>query len=88
MDDLNWLADLASDCHNFGEKHGDGLVKFRAKEIIVAIERDFGLKFKLLPPPSASTKVTSNGWEEISENVIRFPLRPRKDANRNEDRRG
>ena len=85
MDNLNWLAELASDCHDFGEKHGDELVKMRSNEIIAAIERDFGLKFKLLKSPSALTKVTSSGYEELSMNVIRFPSRPRTEANRNED---
>lgn len=81
MEDLNWLADLVSDCYDFGEKHGDENVKLRAKEIVAAIERDFGLKFQLLPPRSISIAVTPNGYAKISENVIRFPLRPRKDAN-------
>ena len=85
MEDLKWLADLASDCYDFGERHGEERLKIRSNEIIAAIERDFGLKFKLLKSPSALTKVTSSGYEELSMNVIRFPSRPRTEANRNED---
>lgn len=85
MEDLKWLADLASDCYDFGERHGDERLKIRSNEIIAAIERDFGLKFKLLESPSALTKVTSSGYEELSMNVIRFPSRPRTEANRNEN---
>ena len=88
MDNLNWLAELASDCHDFGEKHGDELVKMRSNEIIAAIERDFGLKFKLLPSPTALTIDTIHGSEEGLMNVINFPRRPRTDANRNEGQLG
>ena len=73
MKDWNWLADLASDCYDFGEKHGEERVKFRASEIVAAIERDFGLNFELLPRRS--------NLVEISDNVIRFPPRPLKEAN-------
>ena len=87
MEDLNWLADLASDCYDFGETHGNERVKFRANEVFEAMERDFGLKFKLLPRRSTSIEITPNGYTKISENVIRFPLRGCKDANRNEDQK-
>jgi hypothetical protein len=87
MEDLNWLANLASDCYKFGEKHNDERVKLRSNELIAAIERDFGLKFELLPSPSDSSRGTSSGHEEESSNVIRFPSRPCKDSNRSEDQR-
>jgi hypothetical protein len=87
MEDLNWLANLACDCYEFGEKHGDERVKHRSNELIAAIERDFGLKFKLLLSPSDSTRGTSNGHEEKCSNIIRFPSRLCKDSIRNEDQK-
>jgi hypothetical protein len=81
MEDLNWLADLVCDCYHFGERHSDENVKFRAKEIVAAIERDFGLKFNLLPRRTASIEATPKGYARVSDNVIRFPLRPRKGVN-------
>ena len=78
MDDLNWLADLVSDCYAFGEKHNNELIMFTANEVVDAIERDFGLRFKLLPRTSAPNETRVSELNDLPANVIRLPLRPRQ----------
>lgn len=82
MKDLNWLADLVSDCHDFGEKHGNQSLTLSAHEVVAALERDFGLKFKLLPKATSPQEIWPGGLDDLPTNVVRMPFRPRKSASK------
>lgn len=75
MEELNWLADLASDCVAFGEEHGLEHIEEGAQALIDALERDFGLRFSMLPRVGRNNGTFANENLLLGSNVLLFPIR-------------
>lgn len=75
MEDLDWLADLASDCVAFGEKHGLAHIEDGAQALIDALERDFELRFSILPRVAHDTLTFVGENRLLGSNVLPFPIR-------------
>ena len=74
MDGFNWLAEIAGECKDFGEKYDLPDVVQGAQAIMKALEKDLGVRFHMLPRPQPDILIAHGRPLENKTNIISFPV--------------
>jgi hypothetical protein len=77
MDNLDWLAELASDCLAYGEEHGLPNFVAGAHALVDALESDLGKRAVLATKPELVERPRPIFNEPSASNIVQFrPRRP------------
>jgi hypothetical protein len=77
MKDYQWLADIASECIRFGERHDNPSIISSANALVDAYERDLKLIRQSTPEIRIPRPILNYGKPNTLSNILYFPLRPR-----------